>query len=247
MSGRLLISGASGFTGRRLAQQAGGRSAGTVRATRNRRRLQRMTQVSGLLYRVRALEDARGVPAHGYALSGCVRRTPRVINECIVGDGDAWCKLRHDGMRLSRRVRRVAHSGPSYSQAGAFAHRPGLVAAPPRDRPVAQGRVCSVHRHPEHRGIRERWGVGAIVPPVDRLFCRLRLAPARKLLELDARFLPEGALRGAGGRRRREVIVAEVEDRYRVRERSPTATIFTALSALAIAERAIAGDIRTGF
>jgi hypothetical protein len=49
------------------------------------------------------------------------------------------------------------------------------------------------------------------------------------------------------GRWRRVVIVAEVDDRYRVRQRSPTGYNFTALSALAIAERAIAGDIRTGF
>jgi short subunit dehydrogenase-like uncharacterized protein len=78
----------------------------------------------------------------------------------------------------------------------------------------------------------------------------LRLTPVRKLLELQARVWPEGPSeeqRAAAP----HVIVAEAEDRYRrcVRARlhSPHGYTFTQLSALAIAERVLAGEVRAGF
>jgi short subunit dehydrogenase-like uncharacterized protein len=78
----------------------------------------------------------------------------------------------------------------------------------------------------------------------------LSLAPVQAFLKLQAGLLPEGPSeqqRAAAPR----VIVAEVEDRYRrrvqARLHTPDGYDFTALSALAIAERVIAGDFRAGF
>jgi len=78
----------------------------------------------------------------------------------------------------------------------------------------------------------------------------LRLTPVQKLLELGARAWPEGpseAQRAAAPR----AIVAEVEDRFRrcVRARlhTPDGYSFTPVSALAIAERVLAGEFRAGF
>jgi short subunit dehydrogenase-like uncharacterized protein len=78
----------------------------------------------------------------------------------------------------------------------------------------------------------------------------LNLRPVQKLLELGARAWPEGPSaeqRAAAPR----VIVAEAEDRYRrcVRARlhTPDGYSFTPLSALAIAQRVLAGEFRAGF
>ncbi len=78
----------------------------------------------------------------------------------------------------------------------------------------------------------------------------LGLAPVQALLKLQARAFPEGPSeeqRAAAPR----VIVAEAEDRYRRRVQArlytPDGYDFTALSALAIAERVMAGDFLTGF
>ena len=78
----------------------------------------------------------------------------------------------------------------------------------------------------------------------------LRVAPVQKLLELQGRILPEGPSeeqRAAAPR----VIVAEAEDRYRrcveARLHTPDGYSFTALSAIAIAERVLAGDVLVGF
>jgi short subunit dehydrogenase-like uncharacterized protein len=78
----------------------------------------------------------------------------------------------------------------------------------------------------------------------------LRLTPVRSLLTLMAQALPEGpseAQRAATPK----VIVAEVEDRYRRRVRArlhtPNVYTFTALAALAIAQRVLDGEARAGF
>ncbi|MGP1676454.1 MAG: saccharopine dehydrogenase family protein [Burkholderiales bacterium] len=78
----------------------------------------------------------------------------------------------------------------------------------------------------------------------------LNLGPVQKLLELGARAWPEGpsAEKRAAAPR---VIVAEAEDRHRrcVRARlhTPDGYSFTPLSALAIAQRVLAGEFRAGF
>lgn len=78
----------------------------------------------------------------------------------------------------------------------------------------------------------------------------LRLTPLQKLLELQARAWPEGPSEGRRAAAPR-VIVAEAEDRFRRRARAllhtPDGYSFTPLSALAIAERVLAGDFRAGF
>jgi short subunit dehydrogenase-like uncharacterized protein len=78
----------------------------------------------------------------------------------------------------------------------------------------------------------------------------LRYKPVRDLLALQTRLWPEGP----SERRRDNVhrtIVAEVEDRYRrgkrARLHTPDGYSFTPLSALAIAERVLAGDSPAGF
>jgi short subunit dehydrogenase-like uncharacterized protein len=78
----------------------------------------------------------------------------------------------------------------------------------------------------------------------------LRLTPVRSLLTLMAQALPEGpseVQRAATPK----VIVAEVEDRYRRRVRArlhtPNVYTFTAVAALAIAQRVLEGEARAGF
>jgi short subunit dehydrogenase-like uncharacterized protein len=78
----------------------------------------------------------------------------------------------------------------------------------------------------------------------------LGLGPVQALLKLQVRVLPEGPSEGQRAAAPR-VIVAEAEDRYRRRVQArlytPDGYDFTALSALAIAERVMAGDIAIGF
>jgi len=78
----------------------------------------------------------------------------------------------------------------------------------------------------------------------------LRLAPWQRLLDLQAWVWPEGPSeveRSAGQR----VIVAEAEDRWRrqicARMRTPEGYSFTQAAAVGIAQRVLAGEVRSGF
>ncbi|UCE63150.1 MAG: saccharopine dehydrogenase NADP-binding domain-containing protein [Nitrospirota bacterium] len=78
----------------------------------------------------------------------------------------------------------------------------------------------------------------------------MRLAPWQWLLELQANAWPEGPSHAERAAERR-VIVAEAEDRwrrqFRARLSTPDGYNFTAIAALAVAQRVLDGEYRTGF
>jgi short subunit dehydrogenase-like uncharacterized protein len=327
MTGRLLIFGASGFTGRLLAQRARTSCADTILAGRNRERLERVARECGLPCRVLALEDRRGLDAglrdiavvinaagpfvstarpmleaclragthyldvsgelpvfqqaHGYdeaARAAGVMVMPGVGIVVVATD----CLAAHVAAHMPDACRlRLAMSHTDLVSRGTYTSMIGLVREGVTVR--RDGRLCAVPAGQLERGFDfgegERLSTAFSWPDVFTAYCTtgipnievyveagawarsfyqlasyfaelLRLAPARKLLELQARFLPEGPSeeqRAAAPR----VLVAEAEDRYRrcveARLHTPNGYSFTALSALAIAERAIIGDVRTGF
>jgi short subunit dehydrogenase-like uncharacterized protein len=327
MTTRLLIYGASGFTGRLLAQRARRRGADTILAGRSRPRLQHVAEACGLPYRVLALEDQPDLDAAlrdiavvinaagpfestaGPMLEACLRTGTHYLD--VSGELPIFQQLHHydEAARAAgvmvmpgvgfvvaatdclaahvaahmpdARCLRLALSHTGLVSRGSYTTMIGLVREGVTVR--RDGRLCAVPAGQLERGFDfgagERLSTAVSwadvftayrttgIPNIEvyveagawaRSFYQLsayfaellRLAPARKLLELQARLLPEGPSgeqRAAATR----VIVAEAEDRYRrcvgARLHTPNGYSFTALSALAIAERAIAGDVRTGF
>jgi short subunit dehydrogenase-like uncharacterized protein len=327
MTGRLLIYGASGFTGRLLAERARDCSVDTILAGRNRGRLEHIAQVSGLPYRVLGLVDRSDLDAglrdiavvinaagpfvstarpmleaclrtgthyldvsgelpvfqqaHGYDEAA---RAPGVMVMPGVGFVVAAtdCLAAHVAAHMPDACDlRLALSHTGLVSRGSYTTMIGLLREGVTVR--RDGRLCAVPAGQLERGFDygegERLSTAASWADVFTAYCTtgipnievyveagawarsfyqltayfadlLRLAPARKLLELQARFLPEGPSEEerAGAPR---VIVAEVEDRYKrcvgARLHTPDGYSFTALSALAIAQRALAGDVRTGF
>jgi short subunit dehydrogenase-like uncharacterized protein len=327
MSGRLLIYGATGFTGQLLAGRARAGGADVILAGRSRGRLQRISQAYGLPYRVLALEDRSGLDAglsdiavvinaagpfvctaqpmleaclrvgthyldvsgelpvfqqmHGYdkaARAAGVMVMPGVgfvvaATDCLAAHVAGYmpdaCYLRLALSHTDLVSRGTYTSMIGLLREGVTVLRDGCLCAVPAGQlergfdygegerlstAVSWADVFTAYSTTRIPNIEVYVEAGAWTRSLYQLTAYfaefLRLAPARTMLELLARCLPEGPSeerRAAAPR----VIVAEAEDRYRrcvgARLHTPNGYSFTALSALAIAERVISGDVRTGF
>jgi short subunit dehydrogenase-like uncharacterized protein len=327
MAGRLLIYGASGFTGGLLVERARAVGVDTIVAGRSRERLKRIARESGLSYRVVKLEDHTGLDAAlseidvvingagpfintaGPIVEACLRTGTHYLDVTgefpvfqqlhaydeaareagvMVMPGAGFVVVASDCLAAHVAVHmpdacwlRLALSHSGLVSRGSYTTMLGLLRENVSIR--RNGRLCAVPAGRLERGFDfgdgERlstaasWAdvftayyttripnievyveAGALARTLYQLTAYfadlLRLAPVRKLLELQARVLPEGPSEEQRAVAPR-AIVAEAEDRYRrcvqARLHTPDGYSFTPLSALAIAERVLAGDVRAGF